>query len=61
MDGTIINDLVDERGWEVVFGTSVVDIAKFYADANSFLFFVKKDKVEDPRSVHNGVNETSSA
>jgi hypothetical protein len=26
MVGTIINDLVDEWGWEVVFGTSMVEI-----------------------------------
>jgi hypothetical protein len=61
MEGTIIDYLVNERGWEVVFGTSLVEITKFCTDANSCLFFVYKDEVGDPRSVRNGVNETSSA
>jgi hypothetical protein len=60
MASTIIDDLVDERGWEVVFGTSMVEIMKVSKDANSFLFFVNRDGVGDPRSVRNGVNEPNS-
>jgi hypothetical protein len=37
--GTVINNLVDERGWEVVFGKIMVEIMKFCADVNSALFF----------------------
>jgi hypothetical protein len=44
---TIIDDLVDERGWKFVFGTSVVEITKVYADVNSALFFVNGDGVGD--------------
>jgi hypothetical protein len=55
--GTIIYYLVDERGWEFVFGTSMVEVMKVCTDANSSLFFVNKDGFGDPRSVHNGVNE----
>jgi hypothetical protein len=58
---TIIDDLVDERGWEVVFGTSMVEITKVCVDANSAMFFVHKDGVRDPQSVRNGVNESGNA
>ena len=48
MVGTVINNLVDERCWEVVFGTSMIEIMKFGADVNSALFFVNGDGVGDP-------------
>ena len=48
MDGTVINNLVDERGWKVVFGTSVVEITKVCADANNAMFLVNGDRVGDP-------------
>ena len=44
----IIDDLVDERGWEVVLGTNMVEIVKVYADGNGSLFFVNGDRVGDP-------------
>jgi hypothetical protein len=55
--GIVIDYLVDEMGWEVVFGTSVVEVTKVGADVNSPLFFLNGDGVGDPRSVRNGVNE----
>jgi hypothetical protein len=48
MVGININNLVDERGWKVVFGTSMVEIAKVGADADSAMFFVNKDEVGYP-------------
>jgi hypothetical protein len=57
MVSTIIDYLVNERGWEVVFGTSMVEFMKFCADTNSSLFFFNGDGVGDLRSVRNGVNE----
>jgi hypothetical protein len=57
----IADTIIDERGWEFVFGTSVVEVAKFCADANSSLFFVNGDWVGDPISVCNGVNELDNA
>jgi hypothetical protein len=48
MVSTIIDDLVDEGGWEVVFGTSMLEIAKICVDGNSSLFFVNTDGVGDP-------------
>jgi hypothetical protein len=44
----VIDNLVDERHWEVVFGTSMIDIVKVSADANSAMFFVSGDGVGDP-------------
>jgi hypothetical protein len=54
------DDLVEKRGWKVDFGTSVVEIVKVCADANSALFIVNGDEVGDPRSVRNGVNESKN-
>jgi hypothetical protein len=48
MTGIVINHLVDERGWKVVFGTSMVEITKVGADANRALFFVNGDWVGNP-------------
>ena len=40
MFGTCIDDLVNERCGEVVFGTCTIKIAKVYANANGTLFFI---------------------
>jgi hypothetical protein len=48
MADIVIDNLVDERGWKVVLGTSMVEIVKFSADANSALFFVKGDGIGNP-------------
>jgi hypothetical protein len=45
---TIINNLVDERCGEVVFGTSMIEITRVDADMNSPLFFVNRDGFGDP-------------
>jgi hypothetical protein len=57
---TVIDYLVDEGGWEVVFGTSMVEVTKVYADTNSSLLFVNGDRIGDPISVRNGVNEPNN-
>ena len=48
MVDTIIDNLVDERGWKVVFGTSMVEITKVGADTNNAIFFVNRDGVGNP-------------
>jgi hypothetical protein len=48
MAGTVIDNLVDERCREVVFGTSMIEIVKVSADVNGALFFVNRDGVGDP-------------
>jgi len=48
MVGTIIDNLVNERGWKVVFGICMVDIMKFGANTNSAMFFVNEGEVLDP-------------
>jgi hypothetical protein len=40
MDDTVIDNLVDERGWEVVFGTSMDEIMKVGVDMNNSLFLL---------------------
>jgi hypothetical protein len=57
--GAVINDLIDEGCWKVVFGTCIVEIAKVGADADSALFLVNGYRVGNPGSVSNGVNKPS--
>ena len=61
MASTIIDDLINERHWEVVFGTCIVEIAKVGADANRALFFIDGYRVRNPRCISDGVNESSYA
>jgi hypothetical protein len=58
MSDTLIDNLVDESGWEVVFGTSMVEIAKVSANANSALFFVNGDGVGNPWGICDGLYES---
>jgi hypothetical protein len=44
----VVDNLVDERGWEFAFGTSMVGIVKVSADANSSLVFVNGDGIRNP-------------
>ena len=58
MSDACIDDLVDEQGGEVVFGTCPIEIAKFYANANGSLFFVHRNRIRNPCCVCNGINES---
>jgi hypothetical protein len=44
----IIDNLIDERHWEVVLGTCVIEIAKVGANADRSLFFVDGYRVGNP-------------
>jgi hypothetical protein len=44
----VIDNLIDERRWKVVFGTCVIEITKFRVDADSALFFVNGYRVGNP-------------
>ena len=46
--GAVIDNFIDERHWKVVFGTCVIEIAKFCADADSALFLVNGYRVRNP-------------
>ena len=48
MASTVVDNLIDERRWKVIFGTYVIEIAKVGANANSALFFVDKYRVGNP-------------
>jgi hypothetical protein len=58
---TIINNLVDEGHWEVVFGTCMIEITKVSVDTNNALFFVDRDGVGDPQRICDGVYEPDNA
>jgi hypothetical protein len=44
----VVDNVIDERRWKVVFGTCVIEIAKVYANADSALFFVDGYRVGNP-------------
>jgi hypothetical protein len=44
----VIDDLIDEGHWKVVFGACIIEIAKVCADADSELFFVDRYRVGNP-------------
>jgi hypothetical protein len=44
----IIDYLVDEGCWKVVFGTGVIEVMEVCTDMNSALFFINRDRVGDP-------------
>ena len=46
--GTIVDNLIDERRWEVGLGTRIVEIAEVGANTNSDLFFVDGYRVGNP-------------
>jgi hypothetical protein len=45
---TIIDYLVDEGCWNVVFGIGVIEVAEVHTDMDNALFFVNRDMVGDP-------------
>ena len=61
MFGACIDDLVDERCGEVVFGTCPIEIAEVCANVNGTLFFIHENKIRNPSGVCNGVNEAGCA
>ena len=61
MASTIVDNLINERRWEVVFWTSVIEIAKVGANVDGALFLVDGYRVGNPRSVSNGVDESCCA
>jgi hypothetical protein len=44
----VVDNLVDEQHWKVVFGTCMIEIEKFCANADSAMFFVNGYKVGNP-------------
>ena len=45
MSSACIDDLVDERCGEVVFGTCPIEIVEFCANVNSTLFFIHGNRI----------------
>jgi hypothetical protein len=46
--GAIIDNLIDERRWKVVFWTCVIEIVKVGANVDGALFFVDGYRVRNP-------------
>ena len=46
--GSVVDNLIDERCWKVVFGTCVIEIAKVRTDVDSALFLVDGYRVGNP-------------
>jgi hypothetical protein len=46
--GAVVDNLIDERRWKVVFGTCVIEITKVCENADSALFFVDGYRVGNP-------------
>ena len=44
----VVDNLIDEGHWKVVFGTCVIEIVKVCANADSALFFVDGYRVGNP-------------
>ena len=59
MSSACINDLIDERCWEVIFGTCPIEIMEVCANTDGTLFFIHGNRIRNPSGVHNGVNEAS--
>jgi hypothetical protein len=53
----VVDDLIDEGRWKVVFGTCIIEIVKVGADADSALFLVDGYRVGNLGGVSNGVNK----
>ena len=61
MSDACIDDLVNERSGEVVFGTCPIEIVEVYANANGTLFFIHRNRIRNLSCVCNGINEASCA
>ena len=46
--GAVVDNLIDERHWKVVFGTCIIEIVKVCANVDSALFFVDRYRVRNP-------------
>jgi hypothetical protein len=46
--GIVVDNLIDERRWKVVFGTCVIEIVKVCENEDSALFFVNGYRVGNP-------------
>ena len=57
MSGACIDNLIDEGCWEVVFGTCPIEVVEVCANMNGTLFFVHGNRIRNPSSVGNGVDE----
>ena len=55
MASTCIDDLVDKRSGEVVFGTSQIQITEVSTHTNGSLLFINGNMIGNPSGIRNGV------
>jgi hypothetical protein len=55
--GTVINNLVDERGWKVVFWTGFVNIPIINTYTNTATFLIDRNRVGNPFCQSHGINK----
>jgi hypothetical protein len=48
MASEVVDNLIDERCWKVVFGTCVIEVTKVRAYPDSALFFINGYRVGNP-------------
>ena len=58
MASTCIDDLVDKRSGEVVFGTSQIQITEVSTHTNGSLLFINGNMIGNPSGIRDGVYET---
>ena len=61
MSSARIDDLVNERCLETVFGTCPIKVAEVYVNTNGTLFFIHGNRIRNPSYVCNGINEVGYA
>jgi hypothetical protein len=57
--GTVVNNLVNERGWIIVFGTSFVYIPIIYTNTDRALFLVNRNKIGHPINQSHRIDKAS--
>ena len=61
MSSARIDNLIDERCGEVVFGTCPIKVMEVCANANGTLFFIHGSRIRNPSGVRSGVDEAGCA
>ena len=54
MFGTCVDDLIDERCGEVVFGTCPIEVTEVCANKNGTIFFIHGNRIRNPSGVRMG-------
>lgn len=56
---TLVNELINKRGGEVILWTGLVNVTIINTDSNSTLLFSHREDIRHPVRERNGIDETS--